>query len=81
VKWSTLAIPKYLGGWGLKNIFLFAKALVAKSVWRLISTDNLWTQVVTHKYILAFLTSRMDKEPFKEAPCGFNYMESIGVLL
>jgi hypothetical protein len=46
-----MALPKYLGGWGLKNIFLFTKALAAKLGWRLISTENLWTQVVTHKYI------------------------------
>jgi hypothetical protein len=51
VRWSTLAIPKVLGGWGLKNIFLFAKSLAAKLVWRLLSTENLWTQVVTQKYI------------------------------
>jgi hypothetical protein len=51
VKCSTLSIPKYLGGWGLKNVFLFSKDMDANSVWRLISKDNLWTQVVTHKYI------------------------------
>jgi hypothetical protein len=50
-KWELLARPKALGGWGLKNIFTFAKALAAKSSWRLITTNNLWTQVVTHKYI------------------------------
>jgi hypothetical protein len=26
VKWEVLAAPKMLGGWGLKNIFLFSKA-------------------------------------------------------
>jgi hypothetical protein len=36
VKWQRLAMPKYLGGWGLKNIFFFSKELVTKSVWRLI---------------------------------------------
>jgi hypothetical protein len=51
VKWETLAIPKALGGWGLKNIFLFSKALATKSSWKLISYENLWTQVVSQKYI------------------------------
>jgi hypothetical protein len=46
-----MVIPKYLGGWGLKNIFLFYKELVEKSVWRLIYRENIWTRVVTHKYI------------------------------
>jgi len=30
VKWETIAILKALGGWGLKNIFLFSKALATK---------------------------------------------------
>ena len=30
VRWERISIPKGLGGWGLKNIFLFAKYLVAK---------------------------------------------------
>jgi hypothetical protein len=42
---------KSSGGLGLKNIFIFSKALAAKTCWRLITTDSLWTQVVTHKYI------------------------------
>jgi hypothetical protein len=51
-KWELLARPKSLGGWGLKNIFTFAKELAAKSSWRLINTNNIWTHVVTKKYIL-----------------------------
>jgi hypothetical protein len=50
-KWESIAMPKALGGWGLKNIFLFSKALAAKVCWRLISVSSLWTQVVTQKYI------------------------------
>lgn len=51
VRWERIAIPKALGGWGLKNIFHFSKALAAKSGWHLISLRNLWTEVVWHKYI------------------------------
>ena len=51
VRWEKIAVPKALGGWGLKNIFLFAKALGAKVSWRLIHTQSLWTSVVYHKYI------------------------------
>eukprot|EP01018_Ginkgo_biloba_P004985 Gb_28741 [translate_table: standard] len=39
VKWQTMATPKSLGGWGLKNIHLFGRASAAKSVWRLISSE------------------------------------------
>ena len=51
VHWEQLAIPNALGGWGLKNIFLFAKALATKVSWRLIHTDSLWSRVILHKYI------------------------------
>ena len=30
VRWERIALPKRLGGWGIKNIFLFAKALALK---------------------------------------------------
>jgi len=37
VSWRRIALPKSLGGWGLKNIFVFSKALAGKVAWRLIS--------------------------------------------
>jgi len=51
VRWEKIAIPKALGGWGLKNIFLFVKALAAKVAWRLLQSQSLWTRVVFQKYI------------------------------
>lgn len=30
VRWEHLALPKYLGGWGLKNIYNFSITLAAK---------------------------------------------------
>jgi len=51
VKWEILARPKDRGGWGLKNIFLFSKALAAKVGWRLLSSSSLWQKVVVEKYI------------------------------
>ena len=33
VRWDRIARPKYLGGWGLKNIFFFAEALSTKGGW------------------------------------------------
>jgi hypothetical protein len=51
VKWSCLAMPKELGGWGIKNIVWFCKLLVAKSLWRLIHNNMLWGRVLTSKYL------------------------------
>ena len=33
VNWKRIVVPKGLGGWWLKNIFLFTKALAAKGGW------------------------------------------------
>jgi hypothetical protein len=49
--WKRLAIPKSQGGWGLKNIFMFSKALATKNVWRLVQGFGLWAQVTKDKYI------------------------------
>jgi len=51
VAWDKVARPKEWGGWGLKRSPDFNISLAAKSGWRLISTDNLWTKVVKRKYI------------------------------
>jgi hypothetical protein len=34
ISWKKIAKPKKDGGWGIKNIFTFGKALAAKSLWR-----------------------------------------------
>jgi hypothetical protein len=49
--WKKLVVPKASGGWGLKNSFLFSKALAAKNVWRLVQGKGLWVQVIRAKYI------------------------------
>ena len=41
VRWECLALPKAMGGWGLKFFYLFSKTLAAKAGWRLISTSSL----------------------------------------
>jgi hypothetical protein len=51
VNWKRIVVPKGLGGWGLKNIFLFSQALAAKGGWRLIKINSLWTQVIRQKYL------------------------------
>jgi len=51
VKWDTIARPKKWGGWGIKRLDYFAKALAAKLGWQLITSHSLWTRVVYDKYI------------------------------
>ena len=51
VKWTKLVLPKSKGGWGIKNLDLFYKALAAKSLWRLVENPNtLWGRTLREKY-------------------------------
>lgn len=45
--WKTIAIPKKLGGWELKNVHIFAKDLAGKNVWRLIEGIGLWCLAIS----------------------------------
>eukprot|EP00253_Pinus_taeda_P018287 PITA_18287 len=51
VAWDKVARPKEWGGWGIKRPSEFTISSAAKSGWRLISMENLWTRVVKRNYI------------------------------
>eukprot|EP00253_Pinus_taeda_P011302 PITA_11302 len=51
VVWEKIARPKELGGWGIKRLPEFSLSLAAKSGWRLLTVENLWTRVIRRKYI------------------------------
>eukprot|EP00253_Pinus_taeda_P025127 PITA_25127 len=51
VAWDKIARPKEWGGWGIKHLVNFSQSLAAKSGWRIIKVENLWTRVVKRKYI------------------------------
>jgi hypothetical protein len=50
--WQLIARPKHLGGWGLRNLTGFSRALAAHSLWRAIMKDGLWQRVLKEKYFL-----------------------------
>jgi len=49
-KWSSIALAKDLGGWGLKDIFPFVKALAGRNLWRLTQGNSMWKRVLISKY-------------------------------
>jgi hypothetical protein len=51
VNWKRLFAPKDVGGWGLKDLVSFGRALVAKSLWVFLSSDSLWRRILIAKYI------------------------------
>jgi hypothetical protein len=39
------------GSWGIKVLPLFSQALVAKGMWRVLSSEDLWKTLIKRKYI------------------------------
>eukprot|EP00253_Pinus_taeda_P012058 PITA_12058 len=51
ISWQKITMPKKWGGWGLKDLLAFARALAAKMGWALLTSQNVWAHVTYHKYI------------------------------
>eukprot|EP00253_Pinus_taeda_P027771 PITA_27771 len=66
VAWDKIARPKEWGGWGIKNLNDFSTSLAAKSGWRIISSENLWTRVVKRKYIDPMTLDNWIRDPNKK---------------
>ena len=56
-KWEAIARPKLLEGWGVKNIFLFGKSFVAKSLWRGLFGIGLWSSILKEIYLKNILVT------------------------
>lgn len=42
---------KFMGGWGIKNIFHFGYDSAAKSLWRGLFSKRMWSDVLKEKYL------------------------------
>jgi hypothetical protein len=51
LSWQKITKPKKDGGWGIKNIYTFGKALAAKNLWRCLMVPGLWHEVILKKYL------------------------------
>jgi hypothetical protein len=46
-----------MGGWGLRDIFLFNRSLAAISLWQALMKDGIWHRVIKDKYLIYCLVS------------------------
>jgi hypothetical protein len=53
-RWKSISKPNNEGGWGLKNIHTFGVAIVGKSMWNLITKENLWNSLMWQKYLVPY---------------------------
>ena len=66
IKWRVISLPKELGGWGVKNLELFCKALAAKTLWRLFQNPgSLWGRIILSKYCLGLSLTDWIRSPVK----------------
>jgi len=49
--WKNISKPRKVGGWGIKNIFFFGKALAVKILCRCLMFSSLWHEVIMKKYL------------------------------
>lgn len=52
-KWSILCQPKDQGGLGIRDLDIQNKALLSKWLYRLLTTDGTWQQLIRNKYLNA----------------------------
>jgi len=50
-KWEDLSKPKSMGGWGLKHLPFFQKALTTNTFWRILTKPGFWSTVIRAKYL------------------------------
>ena len=54
-----------MGGWGVKNIFWFGDAHGVNTLWRVLFSNNLWSDVVKRKYIkIVFIHQWLRDSPY-----------------
>jgi hypothetical protein len=48
--WKLIARPKLHGGWGLRNLVCFSRALATNTLWRALMHEGLWHRILKDKY-------------------------------
>jgi hypothetical protein len=54
------------GRWGLRNLFLFSKALASKNVWHLVQGSGLLVQFIKEKYLALYSVEEWIRNPVKK---------------
>ena len=49
--WEVLSKPNNKGGWGIKNLLWFNRALCEKRFWRSLFNTTLWVEIIKVKYL------------------------------
>lgn len=69
--------PREFGGWGIKHMLLFSKALAAKGGWKIIAIRGLWQNILYHKYIFPSTSGEWVRTPNKISRRKSNFWNTI----
>ena len=58
ISWDKMEKPKEIGGWAIRNIYLFSRSTNAKILWRTLFLESLWHRAILAKY---FKTSSIEQ--------------------
>ena len=75
--WKKISFPKVLCRWGLKDLPRFAKALVAKCAWNVVSGSGLWNCVIQYKYISPLSVTEWIQVPDKSTQHSYIIWKAI----
>jgi hypothetical protein len=50
-RWDALSRPKHCGGWGFRNLFHFNTTLTANTLWRVLTREGIWHNIIKDKYL------------------------------
>jgi hypothetical protein len=50
-KWGNIAKPNIFGGWGIRNIYMFSRYLVAHTLSRVLMKDGISHKLIKDKYL------------------------------
>ena len=66
-RWEIIAIPKYMGGWGILDLDVFGNALIIKSLWRCLHCKGIWHEITKQKYLGRESVEDLDIMGWKES--------------
>jgi hypothetical protein len=75
--WQLVARPKHQGGWGLKQLLPFGKALAAKILWNLISKDGLWKSIISQKHMAPISIIEWIRSPIQQHKNASNQWKAL----
>jgi len=75
--WEVISRPKKNGGWGIRNLNLFNLALNSVTLWRVLTKESIWHNVVRDKYLHSSSLSSWLRRPNQNSSSASRIWKSL----